>query len=71
MTWFIVVGRCWGDDEATALAIKAKDRDGARKAFKKRMNDFPYANKTPAEGPGAIWVDQVFDCGENEPKEIS
>jgi hypothetical protein len=75
MTWFVCVGRRWGDDEATPLVIAAKDKDEARGLFIKSM-DTPWADKTPTgfapgDGPGTVWCDSIFDCGDHEPKEVS
>lgn len=75
MSWFIVVGRRWGDDEATALKVQAADKDVARKLYRTLMadewTDGPQPGFAPGDGPGTVWVDQIFECGEVEPREVS
>jgi hypothetical protein len=70
--WFIVVGRRWGDDEATPLKIKAKTSDEARRLYKEEMNgdDEPVGGWAKGDGPGTVWADNVFDCGSRQPKEV-
>lgn len=75
MTWFIVVGRRWGDDEATAMKINSVDQIGAENYFRNEMTPHPEDTERDGDwaendGPGTVWIDNVFDCGEHEPKEV-
>lgn len=72
MNWYIVIGRKWGDDEATALKLQAKSPAKAKQQFKKELrgDDKPAKGWARGDGPGTVWTDNVFDCGANEPKEV-
>lgn len=67
MRWFIVVGRCWGDDEASASAFRAESAEAARESFRLAMGGGTYNQNM--DGPGTVWIDAVFDCGDREPVE--
>jgi hypothetical protein len=75
MNWYIVVGRRWGDDEATASKLQAESPDKAWEAFKEQMRD-PWKDDDKSgdwaenDGPGTVYIDNVFDCGAVEPKEV-
>jgi len=72
MTWFIVVGRAYGDDEATALKLQATNSDQARTFFQNELRGDDWKEDHPTlEGWDTVWIDDVFDCGETEPKEVS
>lgn len=72
-SWFIVVGRMWGDDEATAMKLLAKSSSDADEAYRKEMRSnagFADGEEEPEDGPGRVFVDQVFDCGDHQPREV-
>jgi hypothetical protein len=68
--WFIVVGRMWGDDEATALKLRATSSAEADDAYRTEMRSLSSCDgDEPEDGPGRVFVDQIFNCGAIEPKE--
>lgn len=73
VNYFLVVGRMHGDDEASAFAVEAADRAEAVEAFHREIIEAngdaydPDGDDLPDDGPGAVYVDHVFDCGERKP----
>lgn len=63
LRWFIVVGRAYGDDEASAVRYHATDAATAMEMFKEEMGHEPGSE----DGPGTVWIDATFDCGFHQP----
>jgi len=73
--YFIVVGRMHGDDEASAYIVEAPTHFAAVEAFHAAIladNNIAYdpdGDDLPDDGPGAVYTDHIFDCGERRPVE--
>lgn len=71
MTWFVVVGRMHGDYEATATAVASDTKDGAAEEFQVQLRSWhSFAGPVPDDGPGAVYIDSIFDCGQHRPREV-
>jgi hypothetical protein len=70
--YFIVVGRLHGDHEATALILDAVTREDAVQQFCDGLRTWTgEANQPmPEDGPGHVYIDSVFDCGDRRPDEV-
>lgn len=73
MRWFIVVGRMYGDDEASALALHTSSSEDAQGAFRstlRKQNGHPSDDPIPDDGDGAVLIDFTFDCGTHRPRRV-
>lgn len=74
MSYYIVVGRMHGDDEASAFVVAADDSAEAIGAFQREIiaasGDTYDGGELPDDGEGAVYIDHVFHCGRNKPTHI-
>lgn len=74
MKWYIVMGRMYGDDEATSIKLRAGDKTIAITAFKAAMREAAgftdEADPNADVGFGHVYIDAVWCCGYQEPMEL-
>jgi hypothetical protein len=71
--WFIVIGRMHGQDEATALPIAAPDRAAAIADYIATMRSDAGLEddaQPDEEGEGYVYLDAIFACGLERPREV-
>lgn len=69
--YFIVVGRMDGDDEASAFVVEATNDAEAVEAFHAAILGDEYeidGDDLPDDGPGAVYIDHIFNCGSHKPE---